>query len=76
MINIIIKSFISEELFLFKEYENYADVFSIKKIIKHNKLKNAEHLIDFLSEKNSSYRSIYNLSVQKLSILQKYIHFF
>jgi len=49
--NIIIEFFTSEEFSLFKKYENYADIFSVKKIMKHNKLENAEHLINFLSEK-------------------------
>jgi len=63
VINIIIEYFTFEELSLFKEYENYADIFFIKKIIKYNKLENIEHLINLLSEKNSSYELIYNLSV-------------
>ena len=74
--NVISKSSISEEFSLFKKYKNYINIFSVKKIMKQNELENTEHSIDFISEKNSSYRSIYNLSVQELSILHKYIQFF
>ena len=63
VINIIIKSFTFKKLSLSKEYKNYINIFSAKKIIKHNKLEDAKHLINFLSEKNLSYRLIYNLSV-------------
>src|SRR6266487_1250419 len=76
VMNVIIKIFTFEKLSLFKKYENYVNIFSVKKIIKCNKFKNTEHLIDFLFEKNSSYKLIYNLLIQELSILQKYIHFF
>jgi hypothetical protein len=48
---------------LFKEYENYADVFFINKAVKYNELEDTEHLINFISEKNLLYRLIYNLSV-------------
>ena len=41
--------------------------------MKHNEFKNMKHSIDLISEKDSSYRSIYNLSVWKLSILWEYI---
>ena len=74
MMNIIIKSFTSEELSLSKEYESYANIFSAEKIIKYNELEDAEHLINLLSEKNSSYELIYNLSAQELNVLQEYIY--
>ena|SRR5437762_1047733 len=61
--NIINEFFTSEEFSLSKKYENYTDIFSVKKIIKQNEFKNAEHSIDFISEKDSSYESIYNLFV-------------
>ena len=44
--------------------------------MKWNELKNAEHSINLISEKNSSYRSIYNLSAQELNVLQEYIQSF
>src|SRR5438876_7978355 len=61
--NIISKSSTSEKLSLSREYENYTDIFSVKKIMKHNELEDVKHSIDFISEKDSSYKSIYNLSV-------------
>ena len=63
VMNIISKFSISEEFFLFKEYENYINIFSVKKIMKQNELEDTEHSINFISEKNSSYKSIYNLFV-------------
>jgi len=61
--NVIIKFFTSEEFSLSKEYKSYTDIFSVEKIIKYNKLKNTEHLINLLSEKNLSYELIYNLLI-------------
>src|SRR5438034_10751245 len=63
VMNVISKFSISEEFSLFKKYKNYINIFSVKKIMKQNELEDTEHSIDFISEKNSSYRSIYNLFV-------------
>ena len=69
VMNVISESSISEKLSLFREYENYINIFSAEKIMKQNELKNVKHSINLIFEKNSFYRSIYNLSVQKLSVL-------
>ena len=62
-------SIITEKHFLLKDYKNYADVFLKKIIIKSSKFKNIKYFINFISGKNLFYKSIYNLSAQKLEIL-------
>ena len=61
--NVISKFFTFKEFYLSREYENYINIFSVEKIMKQNELENVKHSIDFISEKDSSYRLIYNLSV-------------
>ena len=65
---------IAKKYFLLKNYEDYADIFLKKKIIKFFKLKDAEHLINLILKKNLSYKLIYNLSIQELEILWEYFN--
>ena len=66
-------STIAEKYFLLKDYEDYINIFLKKKIVKFFKFKDIKYLINLISKKNLFYKPIYNLSVQKLEVLQEYL---
>ena len=60
---------IAEKYFLLKNYEDYANVFLKKKIVKFFKFKDMKHFINLILRKDLSYRPIYNLSAWELEVL-------
>ena len=60
---------ITEKYFLLKDYKDYTDVFSEKKIAKFPEFEDMEYFINLILEKNLFYRLIYNLFTQKLKVL-------
>ena len=54
------------EIILFKEYSEYADIFSEKEVSQLADNTKVSHAIDIKKDKKSSYESIYSLSVKEL----------
>ena len=62
----------SETQTLFVELKEYENVFSIKSVDKLLMYKNNDHAIEIIAK--SSYKSLYNLSNTKLTILKQYLN--
>ncbi len=57
---------------IFKNIQNYNNVFNLKNAFIFSKYKEKDYKIDLLSKKKSSYNSLYILFEQKLIILYNY----
>jgi hypothetical protein len=61
------------DAFFSDEYNDYTDVFSEEKAETLPDTSQVTYIIQLVNNKKLSYKSLYNLSANKLSILQKYL---
>ena len=70
-----LKSYINSQSFVFEEYHDLINVFerqNADKLLSHQEEYNIE--IDLKSEKTSNFELLYNMSQEKLQVLQQYLN--